>query len=211
MRRSGGTSRPPPLAVRAPPVWIPHGLWVPPAACPLHATAHTATAHTATAHTASLGVAGPSPADLSSYKTVLGLAVDSIVVGLLARRFSEGTLLQLALVASAMNAGLEASHATFAIYAAVNLPVSSVAGVLSRVTLSTLFSKAVPASDAGSALSVLDVLNSLVGIAAPIYGGVLLGRVGVTMQPAVSLAHYGVLLVLLRATALGAIAKQKGE
>ena len=54
-----------------------------------------------------------------------------------------------------------------------------------------------PMSDMGSALSILDVLNSAIGIAAPIYGGLLLGQLGVGMQPIVSLAHYALLLILV--------------
>ena len=57
-----------------------------------------------------------------------------------------------------------------------------------------------PTRDAGSALSILDVLNSAVGIAAPIYGGVLLHRLGVESQPSVSAVHYVVLFALVRAT-----------
>ena len=142
------------------------------------------------------------PADagyLSTYKTALSFSVDALLVGVLARRLGEVDLLRVALACSAANAALEASHASFAVYACVNLPLSSMLGAVVKTTLSSAFSKAVPASDAGSALSVLDVLNSAIGIAAPVYGGVLLGRVGVGMQPLISLAHYVVLLVLVGA------------
>ena len=71
---------------------------------------------------------------------------------------------------------------------------------LTRTNLSSLFSKAVPTRDAGVALSVLDVLNSAVGVAAPLYGGLLLNRLGVSMQPTLSFAHYIALLVLARLT-----------
>ena len=142
------------------------------------------------------------PADagyLSTYKTALSFSVDALLVGVLARRLGEVDLLRVALACSAANAALEAFHASFAVYACVNLPLSSMLGAVVKTTLSSAFSKAVPASDAGSALSVLDVLNSAIGIAAPVYGGVLLGRVGVGMQPLISLAHYLVLLVLVGA------------
>jgi predicted MFS family arabinose efflux permease len=147
---------------------------------------------------------------LSSYKTALGLAIDSLFIGVLAKRLSERMLLSLALCASVANAALEASHSTFMLYACINLPVSSVVGVLSRTTLSVLFSKAVPTADAGSALSVLDVLNSAIGIAAPIYGGALLGQLGVSMQPLVSVAHYGLLIVLLRSLSIDEPVEEQG-
>lgn len=47
----------------------------------------------------------------------------------------------------------------------------------------------------GAALSVLDVCMSAVGILSPLYGGVLLGRLGVDYQPLLSAAHYLLLLV----------------
>jgi MFS family permease len=84
--------------------------------------------------------------------------------------------------------------------ACVNMPVSSVAGALTRTTLSSLFSKAVPRDHSGAALGVLDVLNSAVGIVAPMYGGLLLQRVGVEAQPAFSALHYVLLLALAFAT-----------
>ena len=57
--------------------------------------------------------------------------------------------------------------------------------------------KVVPKSDVGAALSVLDVLNSAVGILSPLYGGMLLGRLGVGYQPHISCAHYLVLFSLV--------------
>ena len=74
-------------------------------------------------------------------------------------------------------------------------------GTLTRTTLSSIFSKAVPTSEAGSALSFLDVVNSAIGVVAPLYGGLLLDKLGVRMQPLVSLGHY-VLLFMLGAALL---------
>ena len=137
---------------------------------------------------------------LSPLCAALGLGVNTLLLGLLSNRFSEGGLVSAILLASAANAAIEASHATFGLYAALNLPVSAVAGALMRTTLQSLFSKAVPVDDVASALSVLDVLNSAVGITAPIYGGTVLGRIGVEMQPAVSVTHYLLLFCLARVT-----------
>ena len=82
----------------------------------------------------------------------------------------------------------------------LNLPLSAIAGNLNRTALSALFSKVVPKEDVGAALSVLDVLNSAVGIISPLYGGLLLGRLGVEYQPLISCIHY--LLLLVAVTAL---------
>ena len=43
-------------------------------------------------------------------------------------------------------------------------------------------------------------LNSAVGVLAPMYGGLLLSRLGVNYQPHLSCAHYVLLLVLAKAT-----------
>ena len=138
---------------------------------------------------------------LSTYKTALALAVNSLLVGLLAKRFGDAELLLLSNVLSGANAALEAAHSTFWVYAFVNLPLSSMLGTLTRTTLSSIFSKAVPTSEAGSALSFLDVVNSAIGVIAPLYGGLLLDKLGVRMQPLVSLGHY-VLLFMLGAALL---------
>jgi predicted MFS family arabinose efflux permease len=140
---------------------------------------------------------------LSSYKQAMGLAVNALLLGALTRRLTEPTLVAVVLAVSAANAALESSHASFGLYVALNLPLSSVSGALMRTTLSSLFSKAVPVRDAASALSVLDVFNSAIGILAPLYGGVVLGRLGIESQPAVSVAHYLALLFLVLAGGLG--------
>ena len=130
----------------------------------------------------------------------LGLAVDALLVGLLSRRMGEVAVISLALVASAGNAAFESAHTRFFLYAGLNLPLSAIAGNLNRTALSALFSKVVPKEDVGAALSVLDVLNSAVGIISPLYGGLLLGRLGVEYQPLISCIHY--LLLLVAVTAL---------
>ena len=73
-------------------------------------------------------------------------------------------------------------------------------GHVTRTTLSSLFSKAVPTRDAGAALAVLDTLNSAVGVIAPLYGSFLSHHFGVGRQPLVSFVHYLVLLGLARVT-----------
>ena len=80
---------------------------------------------------------------------------------------------------------------------------------------SSLFSQSVPLASAGSALSVVDVANSAVGILSPLYGGLLLGRLGVSCQPLAASAHYVIRVLLARAMlregAGGTGAKEKGK
>lgn len=137
---------------------------------------------------------------LGTYKTALSLCINALLVGILAKRFSDTSLILLSLVVSGANAAFEASHNSFTLYVGVNLIVSAITATVTRTTLSTIFSKAVPKRDAGSALSLLDVLNSAVGVCAPLYGGALLGKLGVSMQPLVSCAHYALLFAATWAT-----------
>ena len=145
---------------------------------------------------------------LSSYKMGLGLLVNSVLIGALARRMAERSILNLAILASALNAAAEtylgaildrgyvSPPTAFALYAALMLPVSSACGAAVRTTLASLFSKAVPVADAGSALGVADVCSSAIGVMGPLYGGLLLGRFGVAHQPAIACTHYVLLLGL---------------
>ncbi|KAL1508153.1 hypothetical protein AB1Y20_007740 [Prymnesium parvum] len=139
---------------------------------------------------------------LSSYKQGLGLALNALLIGRLARCMSTARLLELAIALSAANSLLEAAAssfpAPFALYVGVNLPVSAICGALIRTLLSTLFSQAVPASDAGLALSVFDVLSAASGIVAPLYSGFFLGRIGVAAQPVVAFAHYVIIFAVAR-------------
>ena len=154
---------------------------------------------------------------LFSYKTVLSLMVERLAVGRLAARLPEAWLLQAAVATAALNSLCEASHGSFALYALLNQPVSAFCTAVTRACLSSLFSKAVPVADSGAALSAFDVGSSAAGILSPLYGGLLLSRLGVASQPAVAAAHYVVLLglsaaVLARnATAAAAAAAAEGE
>ena len=110
---------------------------------------------------------------------LIGLAVESALVGPIADKFSERTVrrrilraisansacdlgdisqvLLGSLCAAALNSACEWPHAHVLLYAVVHLPAAAVARALTRTTLSSLYSKAVPVANAGVALSVLDV------------------------------------------------------
>jgi hypothetical protein len=145
---------------------------------------------------------------LASYNMLLGLLVDSFFIGRVVRAMSEERLLCLTLLVSALNAAAESQHRHFAIYAGIHLPVSQVAGRVGRTCLSSLFSKSVDLADQGLALSVLDVCNAAIGIVAPLYGGAVLGRVGVTQQPLFATAHYLILLPLTGFFASASVGKR---
>lgn len=133
---------------------------------------------------------------LASYIMMVSLLIDTFLIGRIVRSLSEEKLLCLALIASTANALVESQHRIFAIYAAVHLPVSAFSGRVTRTCLSSIFTKAVSVSDQGLALSVMDVCNAGINVIAPLYGGLLLNSVGVSLQPLVATAHYLVLLPL---------------
>lgn len=131
---------------------------------------------------------------LASYNQLLGLAIDWMVVGKLVSRVPESQLLCICLLLSSLNSGLEHQHRQFYVYAGVHLPVSAVLGRIIRTCIASVFSKAVPAEDIGVVLSVLDVCSSAINVVAPLYGGLIIGRLGVAAQPLVASAHYLLLL-----------------
>ena len=56
-----------------------------------------------------------------------------------------------------------------------------------------------PTGDTGAALGLLDVLDSSIGVAAPLLGGLLLGAFGADRLPAAGAATYANLGVVLMA------------
>lgn len=145
---------------------------------------------------------------LASYKQALSLLIEAFLVGALARRMREASLLRCALALSAANAAFERAHSRVELYTAINLPLAAFAGAVTRTTAGSLFSKAVPTRDAGSALSALDVLLAASNVLAPLYGGQLLGKLGVEAQPAIATAHYLALLALAQLTLCGGAEKR---
>jgi len=131
---------------------------------------------------------------LASYNQLLGLAVDWLLVGRLAASRGEGRLLCLCLCLATLNSLLESRHRAFLLYAGLHLPVSAVLGRITKTCLASLFSKSVPAADQALVLSVLDVGNSAINVVAPLYGGSVVGRLGVASQPLLAAAHYALLL-----------------
>ena len=118
-----------------------------------------------------------------------------------AARLPEGWLLQAAVALAALNSVFEAAHGSFELYVLVNQPISAFGTTVTRACLSSLFSKAVPVADSGAALSAFDVGSSAAGILSPLYGGLILSRLGVASQPAVAAVH-SVLLPGLTAAVL---------
>ena len=133
---------------------------------------------------------------LASYKTVLGLFVNSLVVGPLAAAFPERALLLGALAVACLNSASEALHSSYIAYVAVNTLLATILSAVTRISLASLFSKSVPKESMGLVLGVFDVLSSACGVVAPLYGGIVTGRAGYGAQPLVAAGHFAVLTAL---------------
>ena len=133
---------------------------------------------------------------LASYKTVLGLFVNSLVVGPLAAAFPERALLLGALAVACLNSASEAVHSSYIAYVAVNTLLATILSAVTRISLASLFSKSVPRESMGLVLGVFDVLSSACGVVAPLYGGIVTGRAGYGAQPLVAAGHFAVLTAL---------------
>ena len=133
---------------------------------------------------------------LASYKTVLGLFVNSLVVGPLAAAFPERALLLGALAVACLNSASEALHSSYIAYVAVNTLLATILSAVTRISLASLFSKSVPRESMGLVLGVFDVLSSACGVVAPLYGGIVTDRAGYGAQPLVAAGHFAVLTAL---------------
>lgn len=100
-------------------------------------------------------------------------------------------------------------------YIFCSVPLKSSAAAAYSLAIKTLFTKRVPSVDTGAALGLLDVLNSSIGVAAPLLGGLLLGAFGSDQLPVAGAATYaglGVALVaVLSYTPSTAASKTKSE
>lgn len=135
---------------------------------------------------------------LSAYSQLLSFAVEWGLVGRLVRHVPERLLLFFSLAAAAINSWIEWHHRSFPVYFLVHLPVGAMSKSIARACLSSLFSMALPPSEVGLAFSVLNVCQSAVSIIAPLWGGLLLGHVGIASQPAIAAVNYAILLLLSR-------------
>ena len=87
------------------------------------------------------------------------------------------------------------------------VPVKLVGGLLGPTALDALATKLVPRSDIGAALAVMDVLQSCMGVLAPLLGGAIIEYGGLTAKPLFSSGGFAGLLclslALLPTTAVG--------
>mmetsp|Transcript_49514 Transcript_49514/g.115911 ORF Transcript_49514/g.115911 Transcript_49514/m.115911 type:complete len:191 (-) Transcript_49514:100-672(-) len=155
---------------------------------------------------------------LRSYKSVAVLGVQVLLLPLLlSRKLELHTLLFISTAAKVFVDFLEflppsslsslaslpllpqrlALDPSLLVYAAVCIPARALCGSAISVSQKSLFTLGVPQSEMGAALAVLDVLQSCVGVVAPLLGGVLLGSVPVERQPLVAATCNALLTVQL--------------
>lgn len=81
-------------------------------------------------------------------------------------------------------------------YLALLVPARSVANAALGACLQSIFTQRVPQGDLGAALGVQNVLLSASGVVGPLYGGKIMGVLGVLARPTVNAAHYAAFFVL---------------
>lgn len=88
-------------------------------------------------------------------------------------------------------------------YLALLVPARAVANAALGACLQSMFTQRVPQSDLGAALGTLNVLLSASGVVGPVYGGKLMGVLGVLARPTVTAGHYAVFFVVWWAMEMG--------
>ncbi|CAM9193978.1 unnamed protein product [Chrysoparadoxa australica] len=134
---------------------------------------------------------------MSSYTAVVGLLVQVYVVGRILDKASEKKLVPLAIAGKAIS-GLMEAWLPFGLpfHLSVTLPLSVTCGSMLMTLLSSIFLKRVHKDDVGAALGALNVMQSVVGILGPLYGGLLFKHMGVLKRPLASGVHYALFLLL---------------
>eukprot|EP00953_Heterococcus_sp_UTEX-ZZ885_P007690 4635-Heterococcus_DN1.PRE.5 len=127
-----------------------------------------------------------------SYSTLFMLFAQVYLVGRLAKRTSESTLVTLAMSGIAVALALEASGISFNSYLAVALPLRLLAQGLVQTCLQSLFTRRVPQHELGAALGSIGILQSALGVMAPLYGGALFQRLGTRNRAVIAACHCAV-------------------
>ncbi|CAN0070555.1 unnamed protein product [Scytosiphon promiscuus] len=135
---------------------------------------------------------------MSSYRACLSFVVQLYVVGRLVSWKSETSLVAASLGAITLTNLAEGTPAVFDFraYLILLVPLSTVANSALQACLQSILTQRIPLEDLGAALGVLNVLSSASGVLAPLYGGEIIGYLGVMARPRVNAAHYAAFFVL---------------
>lgn len=133
-----------------------------------------------------------------SYGAGLGFVVQQYAVGPILSQASETTVVGYALATVTLANLAEATSSVVGLraYLALVVPAGVVANAIIGACLASIFTQRVPQSDLGAALGTLNVLLSASGVVGPLYGGGIMGRLGLLQRPAVTAAHYAAFCVL---------------
>lgn len=112
--------------------------------------------------------------------------------------FSDSFLVLLALAIFTLVNFAEATPALFGLREFVTLlvPGTVIANSFLGACLESIFTQRVPQTDLGAALGTMNVLLSASGVVGPIYGGVIVGYLGLLRRPAVYCAHFAAFFAL---------------
>mmetsp|Transcript_28405 Transcript_28405/g.57216 ORF Transcript_28405/g.57216 Transcript_28405/m.57216 type:complete len:434 (-) Transcript_28405:273-1574(-) len=131
---------------------------------------------------------------LRTTKSLLSVVFQGLVAGRAVRWLGERAAFAVALVLAAISSCLEYTVTDVKVYAVCAVPCSLVASMLSSIALESLMTQLVPKSEIGASLASLDVLNSAVGVVAPLIGGAIIQYCGLLARPLVAGVAYVALL-----------------
>ena len=133
---------------------------------------------------------------LRSVKSLISIGFQALIAGRAINRIGERGALLLSIGCFPLGSLSEAAVTRVAHYTAVCVPVKLVGGLLGPTALDALTTKLVPRGDIGAALAVMDVLQSCMGVLAPLLGGAIIEFGGLTAKPLFSSGGFAGLLCL---------------
>jgi len=138
---------------------------------------------------------------LSSYRAALSFLTQTFLITFVSRQphFSEEATARACTVAMVITKLLEGLNRDKWVYLMVNTPMVVITFSIFDVTLKGLHAHTIPKGHTGAAMGSLAVLQSVMGIVAPLYGGEIFERVSPDMRQMVMLIHYiGLMLIVWR-------------
>ena len=133
---------------------------------------------------------------LRSVKSLISIGFQALIAGRAINRIGERGALLLSIGCFLVGSLSEAAVTRVAHYTAICVPVKLVGGLLGPTALDALTTKLVPRGDIGAALAVMDVLQSCMGVLAPLLGGAIIEFGGLTAKPLFSSGGFAGLLCL---------------
>ena len=127
---------------------------------------------------------------LRTGKSLLGMAVQGLLAGRAVRVLGERSAFRAG--AALFIAGYVSEYYTEDLWAYTYLamPLQTVAAILASLSLESLMTKVVPSTELGTALALIDVLGSAVGVVAPLLAGIVTQYYGILFKTNAAIFGY---------------------